>query len=163
MPERRRKSLCVDDSAGQKHLERGNLHRSQRTQEAEQHFIQEQEKGTQAERGMVSCGEYPRSDYLRRCVPTGAGSRLPADADGKRTAQRRFFRAGKIVRTAAGRWHTARISRTKPRMATIIAARTDRDCANAPCTTSAMMCFTPMSSPACNTGHSRPSRTRTNF
>ena len=26
------KSLCVDDSAGQKHLERGNLHRSQRTQ-----------------------------------------------------------------------------------------------------------------------------------
>ena len=55
------------------------------------------------------------------------------------------------MRTAAGRWHTARISRTKPRMATIIAARTDRDCANAPCTTSAMMCFTPMSSPACNT------------
>ena len=40
----RRKSLCVDDSTGQEHFERGNLHRSQRSQQAEQHFIQEQKK-----------------------------------------------------------------------------------------------------------------------
>lgn len=43
-PVRPQKSLCVDDSTGQEHFERGNLHRSQHSQQAEQHFIQEQEK-----------------------------------------------------------------------------------------------------------------------
>ena len=36
--------------------------------------------------------------------------------------------------------------------AIIIVASTDRAHANAPCTISATMCFTPMSSPVCNTG-----------
>ena len=54
--------------------------------------------------GMVSCGEYPRSDYLRRCVPTGAG----ADCQQTQTAKGRhnadFFRAGKVcgLRLVAG-------------------------------------------------------------
>jgi len=52
----------------------------------------------------VSCGEYPRSDYLRRCVPTGAG----ADCQQTQTAKGRhnadFFRAGKVcgLRLVAG-------------------------------------------------------------
>ncbi|CDS87080.1 exported hypothetical protein [Clostridioides difficile] len=56
------------------------------------------------------------------------------------------------MRTAAGRWPTGRTDRTASPMATTIVARTGKAHANAPCTTSAMMCFTPMSSPVCNTG-----------
>ena len=51
-----------------------------------------------------------------------------------------------------GRWPTGRTDRTASPMATTIVARTGKAHANAPCTTSAMMCFTPMSSPVCNTG-----------
>ena len=45
-----------------------------------------------------------------------------------------------------------RTGRTASLTAIIIVASTDRAHANAPCTISAMMCFTPMSSPVCNTG-----------
>ena len=40
------------------------------------HLIQKQEESTQAKRGMVSCGEHPRSDYFRRCVPSSTGADL---------------------------------------------------------------------------------------
>ena len=43
-------------------------------------------------------------------------------------------------------------------MPTTIVASTGKDCTSVPCTISAMMCFTPMSFPVCNTGlcwHSR--------
>ena len=61
----RGKKLRMDDSPGQEHYERRNLYRQQRTQQADQHFLQEQEKGTQAAGGMVSSGEHPRSHYFK--------------------------------------------------------------------------------------------------
>ena len=55
------KVLRMDAGTGQEHLKRRNLYRQQRTQQADQYLLQEQEKGTQAAGGMVQSGEYPRS------------------------------------------------------------------------------------------------------
>ena len=55
---------------------------------------------------MVSCGEHPRSDYFRRCVPSSTG----ADLQQAQTAEERhnadIFRAGKMcgLRLVAGLW-----------------------------------------------------------
>ena len=54
-----------------------------------------------------------------------------------------------------------RTGRTASLTAIIIVASTDRAHANAPCIISAMMCFTPMSSPVCNTGRGWYSMMRT--
>ena len=53
--------------------EKANLHRSQRSQQAEQHFFQEQEESAEVAGRMVSCRKYPRSNHFRRSVPKGAG------------------------------------------------------------------------------------------
>ena len=56
---------------------------------------------------MVSCGEHPRSDYFRRCVPSSTG----ADLQQAQTAEERhntdIFRAGKMcgLRLVAGLWY----------------------------------------------------------
>ena len=54
-----RKVLRMDAGTDQEHPKRRNLYRKQRTQQADQHFLQEQEKGTQAAGGMVQSGEHP--------------------------------------------------------------------------------------------------------
>ena len=48
-------------------------------------------------------------------------------------------------------WPTERTGRTASPMVTIIVARTVKAHANVQCTIFAMMCFTPMFSPVCNT------------
>ena len=54
-------------------------------------------------------------------------------------------------------------SQNKIPMPTTIVASTGKDCTSVPCTISAMMCFTPMSFPVCNTGLCWHSRIGTNF
>ena len=102
----RRKSLCVDDSTGQEHFERGNLHRSQRSQQAEQHFIQEQEKGAEAAGRMVSCGKYPRSHHFRRSVPKSSGADCKQTQTTEEWHNADIFRAGKMcgLRMVIGLW-----------------------------------------------------------
>lgn len=58
----------MDAGTGQEHPKRQNLYRQQRTQQADQHFLQEQEKGTQAGGRMVQSGEHPRSHYLKESL-----------------------------------------------------------------------------------------------
>ena len=94
----RRKSLCVDDCTGQEHFERGNLHRSQRSQQAEQHFIQEQEKSAEAAGRMVSCGKYPRSHHFRRSVPKSSGADCKQTQETQKWYNTDFRRIDKMCR-----------------------------------------------------------------
>ena len=92
-----RKSLCVDDCTGQEHFERGNLHRSRlASQQAKQHFIQEQEKGAEAAGRMVSCGKYPRSHHFRRSVPKSSGADCKQTQTTEEWHNADIFRAGKM-------------------------------------------------------------------
>ena len=63
-----RKVLCVDTGTGKEHPKRRNLYRQQRTQQADQYLLQEQEKDTQAGGRMVQSGEYPRSHYFEESL-----------------------------------------------------------------------------------------------
>ncbi len=94
----RRKSLCVDDCTGQEHFERGNLHRSQCSQQAEQHFIQEQEKGAEAAGRMVSCGKYPRSHHFRRSVPKSSRADCKQTQETQKRYDTDFRRIDKMCR-----------------------------------------------------------------
>lgn len=90
------KVLRMDAGTGQEHLKRRNLYRQQRTQQADKHFLQEQEKDTQAAGGMVPSGEYPRSHYLQESLWTGAGT----DRQPPQTAKERYhadlLRSGEV-------------------------------------------------------------------
>ena len=55
----------MDGITDQEHPKRRDLYRQQRTQQADQHFLQEQEEGTQAAGRMVPSGEHPRSHYFK--------------------------------------------------------------------------------------------------
>ncbi len=72
-----------------------------------------------------------------------------------KTVRPRYLPDLSSVPTADGRFPMQKTGRTKHLTATTIAGKTDRDWDNAPCTISAMMCFTDMCFPDCNTGRSR--------
>ena len=69
------RSLCVDDSAGEKYSEKRKPISDTAVHIADQLFIQKQEENASQKR-MVSCGEHPRSDYFRRCVPSSTRADL---------------------------------------------------------------------------------------
>ena len=81
----------MDAGTGQEHLKRRNLYRQQRTQQAEQHFLQEQEKGTQAAGGMVSSGEHPRSHYFQGKSLNRCRNRSPARRRQQKDATTQIF------------------------------------------------------------------------